>query len=391
MVEGRATLVVDLGNSETRVITRFGKTKSGMHRKRTTVFSNKFGELIDTGLLQNPDYSPENSKVFSVGGGVLMCSGKMCDREKGTASQRPSSTIRKYDSNITMYSLRRAFLQGYRDISDMCQASMDSINIRWDVVVLLPPSDLDIGKDVIIRRLLDLKRLDFVMPKFSTNLVIDNVRVVPEGFCAFIGAVFKSSTEIRKGYEKYLNGSTLIVDIGAGTTDFVIISNTELVDSSRYSENTGGNQVFQKLNVALRREIGSNIPEDTLREASVSGVLRVGSRLINVVDNIENAKKDVAVKLSQSIKNYIESSEFSVFDIQYILICGGGSEPCGEGMKPLGDYLRENLKNWMKYSEFIDTPTLDMVVHIGDSLDEEREATARLLNVVGAEVLSEIK
>lgn len=393
MVEGRATLIIDLGNSETRNTTCFGKTKSGLPRKRVSVFSNKFGELLDEGLLENPDYSPNNSKVFKVDGNIMMCTGKMCNREKGTASQRPSATIKKYDSNISMYSIRKAFMQAYSDIADITHSRPESLNIRWDVFVLLPPSDMDLGKDRIIERVKSLREIDFLMPKFSKPLVIDSVRVLPEGFCAFIGAVFKSPSEIREGYEKYLEGSTLIVDIGSGTTDVVIISNTELVDSSRYSENTGGNQVFQKLNMAIRREMGINVPEDTLRKTAVSGVLNIGSRSINVKESVENAKKDVAVKLSQSLKNYIESSEFSPFDIQYIFVCGGGSEPCEDGMKSLGDYLKDNLKDWMKYSEFIEPPVLDTKVQYSDEDgdSEDQVASVRLLNVIGAEILSELR
>ena len=82
MVEGRASLVVDLGNSETRVETIFGKTKTGRPRKRISILSNKFGELPDERLLKNPDYDSENSKVFEVEGGTLLCTGDMCDKEK---------------------------------------------------------------------------------------------------------------------------------------------------------------------------------------------------------------------------------------------------------------------------------------------------------------------
>ena len=57
MVEGKASLVIDLGNSETRVMTIFGKTESGDPIQRLSILPNKFGELAkrDERLLKNPD------------------------------------------------------------------------------------------------------------------------------------------------------------------------------------------------------------------------------------------------------------------------------------------------------------------------------------------------
>lgn len=385
MVEGKANLIVDLGNSETRVMTVFGKTRTGKPRQRITIIPNKFGELPDERLLNNKDYSSENSKVFMVEGGTLLCSGEMCDKEKGTASQRPSASIKKYDSPITSYTFRLAFLQGYEDIADMLKQDMNSIDVEWTVSVLLPPSDLELGADKIKENIKSLTQIKFLMPTFFKEIKISSVKVFPEGFCAFIGEVFENSKKIREGYEEVLTSSTMVIDIGAGTTDYCIIKDSKLVDSSRYSEETGGNQVFQKVNTELRKKYGRNFPEDSLREASVKGVIKVGAKEIDIIREIETARKDVATKLSTSVRNYIESSDFSIYDIENILICGGGADACGSSMKPLGDYLKENLEVWMSYSNFLNIPTK---VVVGDEEDTET-ISPRLLNIIGAGVLSQ--
>lgn len=389
MIEGKASLVIDLGNSETRVLTIFGKTKSGKTRQRLSTISNKFGEITDDRLLRNPDYNSLNSRVFLVGN-TMICSGEMCDKEKGTAAQRPSSSIKKYDSAITLYTLRLALMQGYYDISDMAKQEIESIDVSWSIFVLLPPSDLELGTESIKNNIKSLTEVDFLIPKFKKEINIDSVRVFPEGFCAFIGEVFENSHQIRKGYESVLNSSTLVVDIGAGTTDLCIIKDARLIDSSRYSEETGGNQVFQKINVSLRKKFGKNFPEDSLRESVVTGSIKVGAREIDIKNEIEVARKDVATKLSTSIRNYIESSDFSIFDIENILICGGGADDCGSDMKPLGDYLKDNLKIWMSYSNFLNIPYQEVVVE-EDGVERivETKISPRLLNIIGAGVLSE--
>lgn len=390
MVEGKASLIVDLGNSETRVQTIFGRTKSGRPRQRVTTLPNKFGELPDDRLLRNQDYDGFNSKVFLVEGGTILCSGEICDKEKGTAAMRPSSSIKKYDSAITMYTLRLALLQGYLDIADMMKCSVESIDVEWVISVLLPPSDLELGSDRIKENIQALKKIKFLMPDFEKEIKISSIRVYPEGFCAFIGVVFENSRQIRKGYEKVLTSSTLVVDIGAGTTDLCIIKDTKLVDGSRYSEETGGNQVFQKVNVELRKKFGKNFPEDSLRDAAVSGFIKVGAKTIDITKEIDIARKDVATKLSTAIRNYIESSDFSIFDIENILICGGGADVCGESMRPLGDYLKDNLEVWMSYSNFLSIPCQEKVVEDnGVEVIEKVQISPRMLNIIGAGVLSE--
>lgn len=391
MVEGKAKLVIDLGNSETRVMTIFGKTKSGKPKRRLTTISNKFGELFDDKLLNVPDYTAENSKVFVVDGGTI-CAGLMCDKEKGTASMRPSASFKKYESTITTYSLRLAFLQGFMDVADITKQEVSSVDVAWDVFILLPPSDLELGKEKLQETIKGINEIDFLMPVFKKPIKVDNVRVFPEGFCAFIGEVFESGKQIRQGFKDVLKSSALVIDIGAGTTDLCIIDDVKLVQESRHSEETGGNQVFQKINTELRRKLGKNFPEDSLRKAAVSGTIKVGAREIDVRQEVAVAKKDIAAKLSVAIRNYIESSNFDVLDIENILICGGGADDCEvtDGMRPLGDYLKENLEVWMNYSNFLEIPYEDKIVEVnGDEVVKKEPISPRLLNIYGAGVLSE--
>lgn len=411
MIVGKASLVVDLGNSETRVVTLFGNTELGEPKLRLSILSNKFGELSekDNRLLNSPDYNESNSKVFTVSRTIsrneeglntstvseeivnsMFCSGYMCDIEKGTASIRPSASIKKYDSMISMYSMRLALLEGYKHIAEMTNSSIGELDIEWTISVLLPPSDLELGAEQLKQNILGIDEINFLIPKFRKDIKIDKVKVFPEGFCAFIGVVFENRRKIREGFMNVLNSSTLVIDIGAGTTDFCIIKDAKLVDGSRHSEEIGGNQVFQKINTELRRKFGKNFPEDSLRDSAVTGTIKVGARELDISKEIGVARKDIATRLSSTIRNYIESSDFSIYDIENILICGGGAAPCGKDMKPLGEFLKEDLKVWMSYSNFLDMPYADTVVEIdGVNYLQKEQISSRLLNIIGAGVLSE--
>ena len=59
MVTGNATLVVDLGNSETRVKTYFGKTAKGNFRTRLSCLSNRYSSVRGGGRLEQGMADPE--------------------------------------------------------------------------------------------------------------------------------------------------------------------------------------------------------------------------------------------------------------------------------------------------------------------------------------------
>lgn len=391
-MSNKATLVVDLGNSQTRVMTLYGKDKNyDIPNQRLSVLSNKFAELRDSdiALLQNGDYDGDNSKVFMYGaGGNILCSGYICERERSSASFRPSVSMKKYDSPISMYSLNLALYEGYKHIADMTGQDIEDIDVSWDISVLLPPSDLDIGADIIKSKILGISKIKFLMPEVEKNIFVENVKVLPEGFCAFVCKVFENAKKLREGCQDILKSSTLVVDIGAGTSDFCIVKDAKLIDTSRYSEDVGGNQVYQKVNVALRKKFSRNFPEDILREAAITGNLKIGAKVIPIKDILEDAKRDVATEISSSIKNYIEGSSFSAIDIENILICGGESEN-DNGIKALGAYLKDDLAGWLTFSNFLTPPeTISTVFVDGIEQSERKPISVRLMNVLGAGVLS---
>lgn len=393
MIEGKAQLVVDLGNSSTRILTIFGKTpKTGRPRQRISTIPNKFGELTSTRLLDNEDYNESNSSVFVIGEDTMFCTGLLCDIEKGSASMRPSSSDKKYNNVLSLYSMRMAFLEGYKHISDMTGSPKDAIDVSWEVTVLLPPSDIELGAKVFADNIRSITELNFVMPEFKKSLTIDKVRVLQEGFCAFVGLVFDKGRVLREGMKELATQSTLIVDIGAGTTDLCVIKNMKLVDSSRFSESTGGNKVYQKLDSVLRKKFGKGFTDDEVRNAAINGTIKMGAREFDVTDDIITAKSDVAATLSSAIRNALEGADFSLMSIENVLICGGGAIDGGEKMKSLGDFLKEQLMKWMEYSNFLEMPDYtDVVESDGEEVEVTKTLSPRLLNILGAGVLSEPK
>ena len=150
MVEGTATLVVDLGNSETRVKTYFGRTQKGNLRTKISQLSNAFGSSMDgevwARVKGNSEYNEDNSRILLLNGSRY-CTGLMQQSEFSGVSFVPTAGEKKYESLSTKLALHNAFLQGYEDIASWTKSDINSINVVWNVTVLLPAEDLDNGAE----------------------------------------------------------------------------------------------------------------------------------------------------------------------------------------------------------------------------------------------------
>ena len=387
MVTGNATLVVDLGNSETRVKTYFGKTAKGNYRTRLSCLSTRYSSVRDDERLEqamsNPEYNDENSRVFEMDG-EQYCNGRMCETEFNISMFRPTAGEKKYRSLSTKAALRNALMQGYEDIASMEQCDLDSINVIWNLSLLLPPQDLEVGAEELAAMAKEIKRLDFILPEFHVNVNIGRVNVFPEGFCALMGVMFKSAGVPRPEYAYLMeeDAYTLIVDIGAGTTDFNLALAGKVISNARYTCEFGGNNVTQRVRRMLRNEGYTKLHGDAFQKACETGYLKVGTSVIDIRDKIDTAKSEVATQLVNAIKDYMELGDVTIQDVSYLLVCGGGSEVSAEsGMEPISNYMVRYLQNQSSGIKEVELPSL--------IINGEPMVSPRLMNIIGAGVMSE--
>lgn len=387
MITGNATLVVDLGNSETRVKTYFGKTARGNYRTRLSSLSNRYSSVRDDERLNqammNPEYNEENSRVFKMDG-ENYCNGRMCETEFNISMFRPTAGEKKYRSLSTKAALRNALMQGYEDIAAMEQCDLESIQVTWNLSLLLPPQDLEIGAKELADTAREIKQLDFIMPEFHTNITINKVNVFPEGFCALMGVMFQNAGVPRPEYAYLMEPDTytLIVDIGAGTTDFNLALSGKVISNARYTCEFGGNNVTQRVRRMLRNDGYTKLHGDAFQRACETGYLKVGIETIDIRDKIDTAKSEVATQLVNAIKDYMELGDVTIQDVSYLLVCGGGSEVSAEsGMEPISNYLVRYLQNQSSGIRQVNLPSL--------MINGEPRVSPRLMNIIGAGVMSE--
>ena len=403
MIQGNATLVVDLGNSSTKGMVLFGKdSQTGKFRERRFDLSNQFA-MVSSDYVVPSDYSDTTSTVLTIDGEVngkpvkgTYCNGEVQQKEKPTGILRPTATRKKYELDTTALSFELAFLYGCKAIMNMSRVNdYSQLDITWKVVTLLPPGDVDEGKDKIESIIRSIKKIETSYPVCSTAINIDKVAVLPEGYCAYIGVVYDKGHIYRPDY-KFLNEETVIIfDVGAGTTDCMLVKNGKLVQTSKHTVNKGGNNVLQIVKRDLELQ-GLELEESDIQNGIIKGYVKDGSKQMPIADIVNKAKSEVASIIIEDFTGYLERTDMKVRSIGYVLVCGGGSmndSDCPD-IKPLSEDLVNNFKELSPNASLIDIPK-----HIVSKPDEEEEGTykkveeqisPRDLNLIGASILAEL-
>lgn len=400
MVQGNAVLVVDLGNSSTKGKVLFGKdTTTGKFRERMFEIPNVFAP-IDMGYSVSDDYSPDTSTILRVdtelnGRRIVgdFCNGELQSREKPLSVIKPSASDKKYNLDATVLSYRLALLYGYKAIMQMQNVyDYNQLDITWTVVTLLPPGDIDQGKAPMTELIQGIDKLHSVYPQFETAIKINKVVVLPEGYCAYAGVVFDVGSVFRADYKFLTQESILVIDIGAGTTDICAIINNKLVQSSKYTVNQGGNNVYQLVRRSLMTD-GIMLNEQAIRDGIIVGSVKDGSKPVDIVDKVNKARSEVAQKIVTEIQNFLELTDIRARSIGYVLICGGGSMHDAEvdAIRPMSERIMESFNQLSPNSELIKLPSCIIKKEMPDG-DEERIETKmspRELNLIGASILAE--
>lgn len=405
MVQGVATAIFDFGNSETRGCVKFGKdVNTGKYHERAFFISNRFSMVNET-YKPSEDYNEETSTVFQaeaiVDGqplGGVWANGEVQEREFSVGDLRPSALEKKYSSKTTALSFEVAMLYATRALMQITRTTdFNQIDVSWNVFVLLPPGDLAEGKNKMIDVISSVKHVYCSFPDVDFPIKLNKVCVLPEGYCAYMAVIFDKGSIIRPEYQSLISETTMIVDIGAGTTDIMIIRDKNIIQSTMTTLDRGGNNVSQLVKRGLRNNYGIKLKETDINRGIVTGVIRDGSKDIDIVDIINNAKDSVASALVNDVRDFFEETEFPIRSIGKLLVCGGGSmssddtEDSNANIKALSEAIVSQMKAYSPNIELVEIPATMTNVDMPDGTTKkiEKKISPRMLNIIGASILSE--
>ena len=131
----------------------------------------------------------------------------------------------------------------------------------------------------------------------------------------------------RTEMAKYNKGNVLSFDIGASTSDLVIINDRKFVEHSGYTCKLGGNIIDDLLRNEIRRKLGVEVSNDDIAEAVRTGRLAYGNSYKDVSEELKKCKKQFAKMLFEKIQNYFATNGMGLQSIKAIFMSGGGSMP----------------------------------------------------------------
>lgn len=344
---GTATILYDMGNSETRVQVLLNKKASDI-----AVIPNQFA-MLPEGYAIPDTYHTDDSRVFATSEGII-ATGSLAAREFDAYLLKPTALQPKWESPVTGFTFLAALYKGYELLSDLTGCPVSGLNVTWSVGVLCPPVQMSM-KDKLIDRLSGIKELSTIIPQELTiELNIESIRVFPEGISAFFAVAFNEDLTLRSQYKGILESANiLVVDVGAGTTDVAVIDKFRAIEGTLDTYPIGGNNVYQQVGRQLKAE-GRNISETALIESTVTGFVTDGSSRIDISDTISRVKEKIANALAGRIRSTFEFSMYDPRSLNYLLIVGGGSI---EGIStPLGEYVLRAVKSYAPNIAILEIP-----------------------------------
>ena len=242
----QARLVIDFGNSETRVAVLVNGKASPI-----TILPNAFAAIGDDYVIPEQYVADEvngkpnelRSIIFRAPQGLaagepthLYAAGPLADREFSKSATRPSSAIAtKAQSETTLWSFHYAVFIGRELVAKLLRKKPESLEITWNVTLLAPPSEA--GKGDTFKKIFTLaKSVEIIAPeRVSIPIKVGDVSVLAEGLAGFIATVFTPLMGTVADYADCVNEPIIVLDLGAGTADVTFIKDLNPIASASAS------------------------------------------------------------------------------------------------------------------------------------------------------------
>ena len=450
-------LAIDIGNSETKAVVvlknntpkgfRFIQIRlpnvfsrdSGVPLTHDAFTTGKSWRFRSVGKFLNPrnvkvdmssaDYRIKGENIFDAGDTVSI------NKEAGRTYRPAGSTRHKTRVDTTVLSLNLIFGEVYNSISEAYEIPLDELKIIFSYVRgMVPPeefgdkTDPESGQNLLTNIIRSIDRIDFIHPHIQKTITYkdpDNaITVVREGapgyFYARYGLTQQDSSSplevtLRKQYvdpqgdpnESILAiGASIIVDMGSGTTDLLLMHNGKIVEKQHRSVSEGGATVASR----VKTLVGSKVDEVTEKNIIDGYATKGFNTRYDLSHYINRGRTQVVNNLINDIHKLISSAGLSIDDIRTILVIGGGAIPFTptkkyESAEPLssevgkvkiqsvGEIFQNEIEDEAPYAKVIELPyeknverdSSGNVLYNGDGKPSEVKVTTdpRMMNVSG--------
>lgn len=378
-----AGLLIDFGNSETRVIVISGNKNYRFN------MANKFAEL-PPGYRVNSKYSNGKSTIFKAND-TYFANGQIVDREFNNVCLRPSALQSKTEQIVTELTINLAFIKALTILAQAYNIPVNQLDVTFNVSALLPPLDHEVNEAKLESQIKAVTSVSTLMPQtVEASFKIEDVNIQSEAVAAFFGAFYQEEGVIHnpnndgkslsngdtlvrdngqhitlvevENNKKFMQGYTLVLDIGAGTTDVALFQDMELVESSKDTFKSGGNTVQSIVGKEIRKVYG--YAPNKLETIIETGLLPEGNDFHDVSDIVTSAKEQYSRVMMEDIRQYLERMTIPMPLVKGLLVAGGGSLASirdGVVVSPaMSEVLMKYLKTLAPRLEALDTEGKDL-------------------------------
>ncbi len=191
----------------------------------------------------------------------------------------------------------------------------------------------------------------------TRNIIVQKVQMLPQP----IGTVFNL---LMDDNGKVVNNDLAIqkvgvIDIGFRTTDFTIFDRLQYVERGSSTMDTGISKCFTIIANKLRQESGVNVELYRLYEAVSSGMIKVRGKEYNIA----SLRDKVYTHTAQAIANDVNRLWSEDWDIDTVILTGGGAMELGKHISPLidghvtelqgnSDARLANVQGYLKFGKY---------------------------------------
>ena len=162
----------------------------------------------------------------------------------------------------------------------------------------------------------------------SKRIHIDKIHVIPQPIGSIFNLIFDEQGKIKdKSLAKQKLG---VVDIGFKTTDFSIFDHLQYIERGSSTMDTGISKCFSVIANKLRQESNINIELYRMYKFIESGMIKIRGKEYN----ISNLKKRVFGHAASAIASDLNRLWENDWDIDSIILSGGGSIELAEYLSP---------------------------------------------------------
>ena len=194
--------------------------------------------------------------------------------------------------------------------------------------------------------------------KSTREIYINKVRMLPQPLGSVLNLLMDDNGKITN--KDLANQKVGVVDIGFRTTDFTILDHLRYIDRGSRTMETGISKGFSVIANKLREKCGANVELYRLYNPAESGSIKMRGQGINIA----KIRDQVYSQLAASIANDIDRLWADDWDIDAIILTGGGCRELAQYLQPqitgnilpidsVPDPRLNNVLGYLKYGQSV--------------------------------------